>query len=212
MAKPGYIGSNVVSVLRAAGDLMKTELRNIASVQMGYSFRRRLELMEQGQIAVIQMRDLTDDNQVDCTGLARLDIKNIKKHHLVERGDLVFRSRGQASTSAILTENPGKAVVAAPLFRIRINNEAVLPEYLNWFINQPPAQAFLARRAEGTAQRMINIQAMEQLKVSVPSLGKQKTIIKLAALAEQEYHLMHRLAAKRRQYVSTILMQFAEGE
>lgn len=168
--------------------------------------------MEQGQIAVIQMRDLTDDNQVDCTGLARLDIKNIKKHHLVERGDLVFRSRGQASTSAILTENPGRAVVAAPLFRIRINNEAVLPEYLNWFINQPPAQAFLTRRAVGTAQRMISIETMEQLEVAVPSLSKQKTIIKLAALAEQEYNLMHRLADKRRQYVSTILMQFAEGE
>ena len=191
---------------------MGTELREIARVQMGYSFRTRLELMEPGEIAVLQMRDLTDENRVDCSGLLRIEMEKLKEHHLVKPGDLVFRSRGQVSTSAILTEDPGKAVVAAPLLRIRVNSDSVLPEYLHWFINQPTAQAFLASRAKGTAQKMISKQALESLVVSVPPLERQRTIAELAALAEIEQDLMKQLSGKRRQYISTILMQLAEGE
>ena len=191
---------------------MGTELREIARVQMGYSFRTRLELMEPGEIAVLQMRDLTDENRVDCSSLLRIEMEKLKEHHLVKPGDLVFRSRGQVSTSAILTEDPGKAVVAAPLLRIRVNSDSVLPEYLHWFINQPTAQAFLASRAKGTAQKMISKQALESLVVSVPPLERQRTIAELAALAEIEQDLMKQLSGKRRQYISTILMQLAEGE
>lgn len=179
---------------------------------MGYSFRARLELMEPGEVAVLQMRDLTDENRVDCSGLLRIEMDKLKEHHLVRPGDLVFRSRGQVSTSAILTEDPGKAVVAAPLLRIRVNSQSVLPEYLHWFINQPTAQAFLASRSKGTAQKMISKQALESLEVSLPPLDRQRTIVELAALAETEQKLMNRLAGKRRQYVSTILMQLVEGE
>ncbi|MDQ7790267.1 MAG: restriction endonuclease subunit S [Clostridia bacterium] len=191
---------------------MRTELRELARVQMGYSFRTRLELMEPGEIAVLQMRDLTDENRVDCSGLLRIEMEKLKEHHLVKPGDLVFRSRGQVSTSAILTEDPGKAVVAAPLLRIRVNSQSVLPEYLHWFINQPTAQAFLASRAKGTAQKMISKQALESLEVCVPPLDRQRTIVELAALVEEEQNLMNRLAGKRRQYVSTIMMQLVEGE
>ncbi|MBV1768612.1 MAG: restriction endonuclease subunit S [Candidatus Desulforudis sp.] len=195
-----------------AGDEMRTELRELARVQMGYSFRTRLELMEPGEIAVLQMRDLTDENRVDCSGLLRIEMEKLKEHHLVKPGDLVFRSRGQVSTSAILTEDPGKAVVAAPLLRIRVNSQSVLPEYLHWFINQPTAQAFLASRAKGTAQKMISKQALESLEVCVPPLDRQRTIVELAVLVEEEQNLMNRLAGKRRQYVSTIMMQLVEGE
>jgi len=60
---------------------MKTELKNIASVLMGYSFRTRLDVKESGAVAVIQMKDLTDDNRVDCSNLARVDSAPPKEHH-----------------------------------------------------------------------------------------------------------------------------------
>lgn len=191
---------------------MRVQLKNIAVVQMGYSFRARMEQMEAGEIAVIQMKDLTDQNRVDCDGLMRIDMEKLGDHHLVQPGDLVFRSRGMVTTSAILTEDPGTAVVSAPLLRIRANNKAVLPEYLNWFINQRPAQAFLASHAKGTVQQMISKSALESLEVFVPSINRQKAIAELTALGESEQNLMKKLAEKRRQYLSTMLMQLAQGE
>ncbi|MBW1939935.1 MAG: restriction endonuclease subunit S, partial [Deltaproteobacteria bacterium] len=191
---------------------MKKKIKQFATVQMGYSFRSRLETMENGGVAVIQMKDLSLENTVVCSGLAKIDMDVLKDHHLVKKGDLVFRSRGQTTTAAILLEDPGKAVVAAPLLRIRITKpELVLPEYLNWFISQPEAQSFLTSRAKGTAQKMISKQALEDMDVFIPSIKKQKAIVELADLSGRESMILQTLAQKRDQYFSTVLMKLAKG-
>lgn len=190
---------------------MKVELKKIASVQMGYSFRARLDSMNFGAVAVIQMKDLTNKNCVDCSALARVDMEKPKEHHLVKSGDLVFRSRGLTTTSAILLDEPGTAVVAAPLLRIRVSDNGILPEYLNWFISQPPAQAFLASRAKGTSQRMIGKEEMEELEIFVPPLERQKAIAEMASLAEKEQQIMKMLAEKRYKFISTHLIRLAQG-
>lgn len=180
---------------------------------MGYSFRSRLEASDSGSVAIIQMKDLLDDNTVDCHGLVKIDMDDVKEHHLARKGDLIFRSRGLVATSAVLLEDPGKAVVAAPLLRIRVTKpDKVLPEYLNWYISQRDAQIFLTSRAKGTVQKMISKQAIEDLEVALPSLEKQKTIVELASLVAREQTLLLSLADKRGHYISTELMRFAKGE
>lgn len=189
------------------------KIKDIANVQMGYSFRSRLENSKDGRVAVIQMKDLKDDNIVNCDELTRIEMEPIKEHHLAQKGDLVFRSRGHDSTSAVLLDDPGKAIVTAPLLRIRINKpDKILPEYLNWYISQRDAQVFLTSRAKGTVQKMISKEAIENLEVSLPALEQQQKIVELASLSAREQILLQKLAEKRKQYVSTLLMQFAKGE
>lgn len=192
---------------------MKVQLKQIASVQMGYSFRARLEAVKLGDVAVIQMKDLRDDHTVDCSDLVMVDMKEVKEHHLVRKGDMVMRSRGLMTTSAIVLEEPQNIVVASPLLRIRIENpDRVLPEYLNWYINQRDAQAFLHSRSIGTAQKMIGKEALDELEVFVPDLSRQKNIVEMASLLAREHILLHALAEKRDQYISELLMQYAKGE
>ena len=180
---------------------------------MGYSFRSRLEVIGSGETAVIQMKDLLDDNTVDLRSFVKIDMEAIKDHHLVKKGDLIFRSRGLLNTSAILLDDPGKAVVAAPLLRIRITKpDLIIPEYLNWYISQRDAQAFFNSRAKGTVQKMISKQAIEELEISLPSLEKQKSILELATLSTREQTLLKEIAEKREQYLATILMQLATTE
>jgi len=192
---------------------MKMKIKKLATVQMGYSFRSRLEAFEGGGVAVIQMKDLLDDNTVGCDDLVRINMEAMKDHHLAQRGDLVFRSRGHVTTAAVLLEDPGKAVVAAPLLRIRVTKpDKILPEYLNWYISQRDAQIFLTSRAKGTVQKMISKQAIEDLEVALPSLEEQRSIVELALLSAREQTLLHTLADKRGHYISTVLMQTARGK
>ncbi len=179
---------------------------------MGYSFRARLESMPSGAVAVIQMKDLTDENRVDCSALTRIDMEEPKGHHLAQSGDLIFRSRGLINTSALLVDDPGLAVIAAPLFRIRVSDNRILPAYLNWFISQTPAQVFLASQAKGTAQKMIGKDDLEMLEIFVPPLEQQRHIVALALLAEQEQLIMNKIAKKRRQYMAITLIRKAKGE
>lgn len=176
---------------------------------MGYSFRFGLEYMNRGEIAVIQMKNLAED-QVDCVNLLRIEMTQLKAHHLVQPGDLMFRSRGQVSTSAILITDPGPAVVAAPLLRIRADQNLVLPEYLNWYINQSPAQAFFESRARGSTQKIIGKEALESLEVDLPSLERQRTIAELAALAQEEQRLMRRLSELGGLHIAKLLIKMAQ--
>lgn len=191
---------------------MKIALENITTVQAGYSFRSRLESMETGSVAVIQMKDLTGTNQVCCDELAKVEMDTPKRHHLVRPGDLIFRSRGLTSTSALLVDDPGVAVLAAPLLRIRITSNSVLPEYLNWYISQPPAQSYFTSCAEGTALKMISKQSLENLEVYVPSIARQRLVVEMATLAAEEQRILKTLAEKRNQYISSKLLQLAQGE
>jgi len=49
--------------------------------------------------------------------LVKIDLDAVKEHHLAQKGDLVFRSRGHVITAAVHLKNPGKAVVTAPLLK-----------------------------------------------------------------------------------------------
>jgi restriction endonuclease S subunit len=186
---------------------LKVFLKDIAIIYMGYSFRARLESKDAGTVAVIQMKDLTDDNTVSCANLAYVDMDNFNDNHFVRMGDLIFRSRSLSSTSAILATDPGPAVLSSPLLKIRITDPSVMPEYVNWYISQLPAQIFLASHARGTTQKMINKEALEMLEIDVPPLEKQKAIVALAALADEEQRILKQLAQKRKQLISALLIR-----
>lgn len=191
---------------------VKTLLKDIATVQMGFSFRSRLESLQSGEVGIIQMKDLTDENIVNCENLSHVDMCKFSESHLVRKGDLIFRSRSLTSTSAILSDDPGRVVVSAPLLRIRITSPYIIPEYLNWFISQLPAQIFLASHARGSTQKMISKDALEMLQVDVPPLEKQKMIVTLATLSEEEQRIIKKITLKRKQYISATLIREAGGE
>ena len=185
---------------------MKTKLKNIATIQNGYSFRSRLEKDPYGNVSVVQMKDLTTDNRVNVSGVVISDVKEVKEYHQLRRDDIIFRTRGLDTTACILDEEIENSILAAPLLRIRVDEEKVLPKYLQWYINQSPAQSFLNSRARGTTQKMITKQALEELEVEMPTLDRQNLIIELANLSNQEQSLLTDLAQKKKEYISAILI------
>ncbi len=191
---------------------MRRKLKEIASIHMGNSLRSRLEYLESGPISIIQMKDLTKENTVDCSGLRKIGSDKIKASHLVKPGDLIFRSRGLTKTTAILKDDPGDCIVVAPLLRIRVSERTVLPEYLNWYLSQTPAQNYLISRSKGTALKMISKKALENIEIDLPPFERQKTIVELADLTEEEQRLMNRISGKRKQLVSAVLLRQAKGE
>lgn len=180
----------------------------MADVQMGYPFRSRLEHDPQGDVAVIQMKDIDDANLLHTEEAIRVALPKGKAHHLLRAGDLLFRSRGRSNGAAQVPDGIGTAVLSAPMLLIRPHG--VLPDYLCWFINAPATQAQLAALAEGTSVRMISAEALKALDVPLPSLAAQQRIVVAAALAAREQSLMARIAAQRQRLTTHILMQHAQ--
>ena len=185
-------------------------LRDIASVQLGFSFREGVRHDAAGAVRVIQMRDLCDDLIVDLENLECVDMVP-PELQWVKAGDILVRSRGDSATSAIVSKNPGRAVAAAPLLRVRVADAAVLPAYLNWALNQPPAQAYLARNAEGSRVKMISGRVLEELEVQIPPLVRQQDVLAMAQLASRARTLQSDIDSRRRRLLSQVMMSYVEG-
>jgi hypothetical protein len=183
-------------------------LGELAEVQMGYPFRSRLEHDPEGDVTVIQMKDIDDANLLHAEEAIRVALPKGKTHHLLRAGDLLFRSRGRSNGAAQVLDGISPAVLAAPMLLIRPHK--VLPAYLCWYINTPTTQAQLATQAEGTSVRMISAEALKSLEVPLPSLATQRSIVQAAALAEQEQTLLARIATLRQHLTTHMLMKLVQ--
>jgi len=185
-------------------------LQELVEIQMGYGFRAGVEPDAAGLVGVIQMKDLGDDQIVDLASIARVSM-DVPAGRRVREGDIILRTRGERSTCAIVVGDPGFAVVAAPLLRLRVTDGRVLPAYLNWYVNQPLAQAHFAKHAEGSYVKMISKRVLEDLEVDVPSMERQRTVIELAALSGRQQMLNADLWSLRSRLLSDVMMNYAKG-
>lgn len=186
---------------------MKTKLKNIANIQSGYSFRSKIQKEYNGNVQVIQMKDLTVESKVNTNNLDKIDIQDLKNHHKMSKNDIIFKTRGLDTTACIFDKEVENVILAAPLLRIRIESKNILPEYIFWYLNQKPAQSFINSRAKGTFQKIINKQVLDELEIEIPSLDKQQKIVGISQLAEKEQRLLANLKQKKMKYVSTILLK-----
>lgn len=182
----------------------------LAEIQMGYPFRSRLEHDPQGNVAVIQMKDIDDANLLHAEVAIKVALPKGKAHHLLRAGDLLFRSRGRSNGVAQVPFDIGAAVLAAPMLLIR--PQAVLSEYLCWYLNASTTQALLAALAEGTSVRMISAETLKALDVPLPAPTVQRGIVRAAALAAQEQSLLARIADLRHDMTNRLLMKKADEE
>lgn len=188
---------------------MKRQLGQLADVSVGHSFRTRMEQEPAGDMLVVQMKDLSQENRLVPTQLIRITAGKISPRQLLKKDDILFRARGLTNTAVHIDQDIDTAVVAAPLLRIRVSDQSISSAYLAWWINQPKAQAYMAREGRGSTQRMISIPVLRGLCVEVPPIEKQRRIVELANLAGEEQKLLHSLMEKRAKYVEGILMQAA---
>lgn len=186
---------------------MNKMLGEIAEVRMGYTFRSRLEAELDGDVAVIQMKDIDEPNLLHPEGLVRIQMPELKDRHLVQEGDLMFKSRGASNTVSLVAGNLGRTALAAPMMLIRPDFSKIDAAYLQWFINQPSTQNALSSQAAGTAVKMVSKAAVEQLEVSVPPLETQRRIVAIANLAARETQLETEIMDRRKALIDTLLMK-----
>lgn len=187
------------------------QVSDLSTIHTGYTTRSRLETVNHGGLLAIQLGDLSPDGHVNPERLTRVRLGDLPAKYLVSAGDVVFRSRGERNTAFALDSRfrePALAVL--PLFVLRPKVDIVLPEYLAWAMNQPPAQRHFDSFARGTGLRMVPRSSLDALDIDVPDLETQHKIVAIDALAAREYALSVLAADKRRQLISLILGNHAK--
>ena len=187
------------------------QLRQLCRINSGYTTRRCLEPAPGDGLPAIQLGDLHGDDPIRAETLYRYRFETRPPdRYLVHGGEVLFKSRGDPSTAAVVSaplEEP--AVVILPLLILRPHGSLVCGDYLAWAVNQPDAQRRLNREAQGTNLRMVPKAVLERLDVPLPDLDTQRRIAAVHALTQQEGRLLHQLAHRRQQHTGLLLRELA---
>lgn len=186
-------------------------LKDIADIRTGYSFRAKLEPDSEGNILVVQLKELSDKNTIDISTAVKINMQDVSENYLLQKGDLVFRSRGMDSTAAIMDISADNIILSAPFQRIRLQDTSkIIPEYLLWYINSKDAQSYFSTNKTGTSVTMISTTVLADLSVVIPSVEIQKKIVEINTLSEREIELQEELIKKKKLLTETILLKTLE--
>lgn len=182
------------------------ELRSQVEIKAGYPFRGSVPEAMDGDALALQMRDLDPVKGVNWSCAVRTRLEGRKTPDWLQKGDILFAARGSRNFAVCLDEVPSPAVASQYFFLLRVRDPArLLPEFLAWQINQPPAQRYLRKNAEGTDQLNIRRAVLEGLPIAVPPFAQQQCLFQLAEAALQERAALEQLIANRERQLHTIV-------
>lgn len=190
---------------------MKTALKQLAQVQIGYQPRCRIEPNPHGVCQIIQIKDLDDQGSLRTEGLYRItpEASNHLRYQVIQ-GDVLFLSRGNRNFATPVDVSLQNTIAAGYFFILKLNSPIVLPDYLAWYINSAPAQQFIKNVARGTHMPVVPKSALEELEVDLPSLRTQQTIVALDKLSKKERSLLQKLEQRRSELVRAFCLQAAK--
>jgi hypothetical protein len=207
-----YSTVNIIS-----SNAYRIRLGALTNVRAGYAFRSAIPESADGRVLAVQLRDIRDTGEPEWSHVIRTTLpREPSKAEWLKPGDLLFAFRGTRFFAVLLEDVPGPAVAATQFMLLRVKDSSkVLPPFLAWQLNQPPAQAYFKQAAGGTVQRSLRKGAIEALEVAVPTMEFQRSVVELANLARRERAaLMESIRIREQQLngIATTLLAVARPE
>jgi hypothetical protein len=185
-------------------------LGDVAEITSGFTIRDRADLLASGPLRVIQLRSF-DGPTLNLHDVDYLAHASAARRNVLSPGNLVVRSRGRFAVG-LYRENDMHTVAGAPLLVIRLLDERLMPEYVEWFLNETPqSRAHFGRSWQGSSAPAITIADLRKIELPIPPMETQRDIAIASALIRRQHHLERQLADKRRQYQNRLLADLAAG-
>lgn len=171
------------------------KLSEVSNVIVGHPFRGKIPEVKGSGVRAVQMRDISLFSGVDWSSCTETAITGKREPDWLLPGDLLFAARGSHNYAVLVDQIPQeiRAVAAPHFYLLRCKQPDLLPEYLAWFLNQKPSQRYFQREAEGSLTKSIRRKVLEHTPVAVPSLERQRGIIRLAETLKQEQQIIKQL-------------------
>ena len=132
-------------------------LLDVCTIQTGFTARGRLELAADGGVLALQLRDILPNGLIAANGLNRIQVGDISERYLARPGDVVFRSRGERNTAAVIDESiPEPALAILPLMILRPGSAVALRSLSGLGHQSGTGPAHFQEAAQGTSLRMVS--------------------------------------------------------
>lgn len=185
---------------------MKKRISQIAGIKSGYLFKEGLKPDKEGNVSVVQLKDINDRGVLNSHELQRISLDKIGSDSFLAVGDVLLKAKTNHPVSVVIKEHVSNTIATAHYFIISVKKADVLPGYLAWYLNQRPAQIYFDRNAGGTRIQVINKQLLGELEVVIPDLNIQEKIAKIYELYQQEQDIIDAIKEKKHNLILAQLL------
>jgi restriction endonuclease S subunit len=190
---------------------MKKKLKDLADIRTGYQFRGKVAASDDGNVAVIQIKDVDDTLRVQTSALVPVKVDNPETYE-VTKGDLLFLSRGHRHYAAVVTEPVENTIATGYFFILRPKPHLIRPTFLAWSINQPEFQETMRPFVRGSHIPLISKADFQDLTIRLPPLAVQERIIELQRLFDRERELTSAIQQKREALLHAVSAKLMAGQ
>ena len=186
-------------------------LKTLAILMAGQPLRGSIENVPDGEVTVVQMKDVDPENGLQKDRLYHINLTGRKKPDYLRQGDILFVGRGYRIFAVLVDEDLTQTVASPHFFILRIKSERLVrPDYLAWYINHTRAQRYFSKHVAGTALPHINRQTLENLPVILPPLQVQERIVNAHRCRLKEKALLETLIEKKKLFLDELLEKTLE--
>ena len=109
---------------------MLIKLHEITDIKTGITFRNRLLDNLEGEVKVIQMKDVDIEGNIS-ENLVHISADLVKPKHILQAGQLILLAKGKYTSACLIKESDNKLVISSVFFSLKVKSgHKVLPEYL----------------------------------------------------------------------------------
>lgn len=176
---------------------MRTQMKKVAEcaeVLPGFALKARAEHEPEGAYQVVMAKHLSD-----CMPYRYIDEHELRmtpagspENYRVQKGDVLFISRGVRNCAAVIESVPEKTIASATFYILRARSP-IVPAYLAWCLNQPPMQAQIGQIRTGAGTPIVQRNVLGDIQIPVPPVKEQQHIVELGALMAAELDIRKKL-------------------
>lgn len=184
-------------------------LCDIASIRSGV-FARTVPL---GDIQYLQLTDFDADGYY--LPMAIKDLKRTKtlERHLLQEGDVLFAAKGSKRFATVYRDSYGAAVASSTFLVLTITQRELLcPEYLAMYLTVLGEQKAFSTMAMGSSLPIVSITSLASLEIPLPTLEKQKKLIRVQTLAQRQRALLQQITQLQTEVINRKILQSLHQE
>jgi restriction endonuclease S subunit len=183
---------------------LNLKLKDITFIQSGIYTKPGFE----GEVASLQVKHIGDGILKNIAPDTILT-EQLQRHLLVD-GDIVLVTKGSRNVAAVYYNQNGLCIASSTFMVIRIKPDEqknILSEFLVWFINNPETQNWLKSNAFGSGVPSISKTTLLEMDIYVPSIEKQKLIVKINELRKLEKKIQSQIFQLKEVYIEQLLIK-----
>ena len=181
---------------------MKHKVKQIATIQTGLFAKP----VSKADALYLQTKHFTKYLKVNSLIQPSINMNGVAEKHILKQGDVLFAAKGNRNFAACFDVSKYPSVASTSFFVIRLHDNNILPEYFAWFLNQPGIMNLLKGKAKGTSIASISKATINEVEISVPSIDKQKLVLKIHQLRNREKKLINKKDLLREKIIQQQIM------